>query len=349
MTEASVRPIRAAAFIWPRGFAEDRHYKALRQSVLEDIDGLILNLPDFTAEPFLGRATVRVRRPTLSELKCIAANRLIHVGKSYLCIEVTSVDYDLAHLKPVMSDGTELTADERENAILHYLQWTLQDFLNKFLTLINICYFGCLNCVFKISYIGRRRFDVGGSCETNIANAYLENEFIKKPVKIEIDPLEALEWSKGCKGFWSGVAESSVEKSIACLTHSFSVSERRNDPFSDLLWSLAGLEALFCDSESGISHQIKKRAPLLVDRFLFSGLDRRISKGYNFRSRLFHGDIPIRSRLISDDFDNYDTHYEYQAEEHSSFFLLLLTCSIVSCIRSTRHEISFKETIFSLH
>jgi hypothetical protein len=110
------------------------------------------------------------------------------------------------------------------------------------------------------------------------------------------------------------------------------------------MWSLSGLEALYCNNESSIKYQIRNRAPMIVERYAIEDIDKNISKGYDFRSRLFHGDVKIRNPLIDEDGDRMDQkHHEAQADKYADFFCLLLTCSICAAIEERSQEIFFKE------
>jgi len=162
----------------------------------------------------------------------------------------------------------------------------------------------------------------------------------------DIFPLRALEWSKSLNGFWNGMADTPVEKAVSCLMHAFDRPSNRQDTYSVMLWSLAGLEALLCDSSSSILYQIRRRAPLLGNAFNFKNLDNLISKGYNFRSRLFHGNVRIRNPIVEDD-NMYDlkTYYESDADKYANFFLTLLSCALISCLQQGRLDIHFNEML----
>jgi hypothetical protein len=177
-----------------------------------------------------------------------------------------------------------------------------------------------------------------------LIGAISDNDFITSFPSPKIDPIIALVWSSKSKGYWSGHAETRVQRAISCLTRSFSGRTNRINGYSTLLWSLAGLEALFCDSSSSVLYQIRRRAPLLNSEFDRNELDKHIKSGYNFRSRLFHGDVQIRSLIAEDDeFD--DKHHEIESEKYSDFFALLLSRCISFCIEKSIQEVTFREAV----
>jgi hypothetical protein len=175
-------------------------------------------------------------------------------------------------------------------------------------------------------------------------HAYCENEFFDKSTELTSENDDVLNWSLNVGGYWDGLARTNVSKALACLTHCFEGFGGKPDPYANLLWSLAGLEALLCDSSSSTMYQIRRRAPLIVKSFQFRDLDKSISRGYNFRSRLFHGDVLMRNKFLESDPDQDDDH-DLDTERYGMFFTSLLNCALLECIETQATEVVFSETI----
>lgn len=213
------------------------------------------------------------------------------------------------------------------------------------IALWNACYFGCLNAVHMMTYVDDNLVSSGFGASSRILGAFTENDLWGQIDAPHITPIAALEWSLRCQGFWSGRAQSRVEKAVACLTHCFEGPFRGRDSYSTLLWSLAGLEALFCDSEAGITYQIRRRAPLLLSDYPIQNLDKMLVKGYGFRSRLFHGDVKMVSALRFGEDLSEENDYESEAETYADFFLSVLCCSIRTCIERDSTEVAFSDGV----
>jgi len=271
------------------------------------------------------------------------------IGKAegLLGLQMICEDCDLTSLGAQITsgDGKPVPAEDRIWMARIFFAEEIQGWFRAMNAIWNTCYFGCLNAVHMMTYVDDDLVcsDIGAS--SRILGAFTENNFLDVLESSDIAPSTVLEWSLRCRGFWNGSAQSRVEKAVACLTHCFEAASGRQDTYSTLMWSLAGLEALFCDSEAGITYQIRRRAPLLLSDYPIRNLDKMLVKGYAFRSRLFHGDVRMVSAFRRDEYPSDDNGYELEAEKYADFFLAILCCSIRACIERGSTEVTFSDGV----
>lgn len=341
------RKATASSFILPRRWVEEEKYLNHRQAVLNSLDGLEIDAKEFFPDSFVGRCIFSVRNPTPDEVSFIERRAMRGGLMGTIAIDLISSDFSLDDIADniIAANERELTDDQLSDFSIFAAGDSLSSILNGCLSIWNICYFGCLNSVYHIAVVNDEVVDFGDRCEFRTLGALTEKTAFADVINIRITPTEALEWSKACSGYWQGNAETRIQRATACLLRTFSNRSKNTDTYSTLMWSLAGLEALYCNNESSIKYQIRNRAPLLVARYKIRDLDKHISRGYDFRSRLFHGDVKIKSPIAHDDDDyNDDRHHELQADQYADFFCLLLTCSVSAAIEEKSQEVFFNQT-----
>jgi hypothetical protein len=101
---------------------------------------------------------------------------------------------------------------------------------------------------------------------------------------------------------------------------------------SNLVWALAGIEALLVEGgRSSVGQLREKLRALFVGKIDFPWLSKMIADSYNFRSRMIHGDRQIRSFFRSDEEESkkrFDE--EYYSELFAIGMLVLLLRFVIS-------------------
>jgi hypothetical protein len=336
-----------SAFVLPRPWAEHRAYVDHRQNVLKLLNGIKIDGKQFDPESRIGQCSFSIRKPSSDEIVFLESKVMRAGVKNSIVVDLISDDFSIQKTaEDIRSINSQtLDAEDVPQFAKYAIGNELSSILNGCISIWNICYSGCLNSIWHIAVVDGEIVDFGDRCEFRTLWALTDNHEIADLLNVKISPIEALEWSIGCSGFWRGQAETRIQRATACLMRTFSNRTAGMDTYGTLMWSLAGLEALYCNNESSIKYQIRNRAPLVVERYRIKDLDKNISKGYDFRSRLFHGDIPIRSPLADYDDDYQDKrHHRRQADEYANFFCLLLTCSVTAAIEEKSQDIFFNET-----
>lgn len=292
----------------------------------------------------IGEAKILVREGNIDEIEYLQARSGREWIKSFIAIDLISSDFDIEIVAASVrsGDGAEVSREERLDLARYGFSNEAGRFLNAIIDLWNVCYYGCLNSIYIIEKFDGDIVNVEDGPRSRVHSVFDIFSPIEGKFEAEMEPETVIEWSKHCKGFWAGYAETRVQRAMACLSRITS-EKHGNSIYNALLWALAGLEALFCDNESSITYQIRRRAPLLLEKYEIANLDKQISKGYNFRSRLFHGDIKISSPHADEINDDDDLH-DLKADEYSDFFCLLLNCSILRCMEMDAQNVLFSES-----
>jgi hypothetical protein len=150
----------------------------------------------------------------------------------------------------------------------------------------------------------------------------------------KIDFSKLWRWMETKSGFLSGNPESPFERALCSLSQVF----RRafmDRPSLDLAWLLSALEALFADSNQGVSNQIADKWRIIANGDIDKKQLRKIvSKVYNYRSRLLHGDIAVPS-LVNNSQEVIEKSHE-EMQEYKEFALIMILVSLRQCfLRNT--------------
>jgi hypothetical protein len=151
---------------------------------------------------------------------------------------------------------------------------------------------------------------------------------------------EVFDWYRSLSGTINGHSDSPASRAACAFSYLFHPDVARR-AMMDLIWSLAGIEALL-----GEADQSRR---LITDKLLLlfpSGqtndapLRKLVRELYDFRSRMLHGNRNISARRIEYSDDDL-THKKYvlEEEEATDFAILLLSQLLLHCYRTGLREI----------
>jgi len=131
-----------------------------------------------------------------------------------------------------------------------------------------------------------------------------------------VTPSEAIDWVFKSNGIFDGYSNSPASRSLNFFTRLF-VEQERVDELSDLVWAVAGIEAILVEGgRSSLGQLREKLAAIFRDRADTKWLSKWISDVYSFRSRMLHGDRQIKSAFRADE----DVDSRFQEEYDSRLF-----------------------------
>lgn len=114
-------------------------------------------------------------------------------------------------------------------------------------------------------------------------------------------------------------SKTSAGRAIHAFSHLFSNLSENDSSF--LFWSVLGIESILAKGTKDIAYQIKQKAILLLGEP--KEFKKKISKLYEYRSRLIHGDFNFPPKY-SNDFDNFEVEYwDFLAFSNSILLALL--------------------------
>jgi hypothetical protein len=160
-------------------------------------------------------------------------------------------------------------------------------------------------------------------------------------IHLELDTV--LNWTFAQNGIFDGYSDTPASRALNYFTRLF-VSNFRNDELSDLVWALAGIEAILVEGgRSSIGQLREKLGAIFAGKIDPLWLTRMLADSYNFRSRMIHGDRQIRSFFRRDE---EESKKRVDEEDHSHLFaagmLVLLLRFVIS---KDMAELHF-ETVF---
>jgi hypothetical protein len=161
-------------------------------------------------------------------------------------------------------------------------------------------------------------------------------------IDLELD--NVINWTFAQNGIFDGYSDTPVSRALNYFARLF-VSNFRNDELSDLVWALAGIEALLVEGgRSSIGQLREKLGAIFAGKIDLLWLTRMIADSYNFRSRMIHGDRQIRSFFRRDE---EESKKRLDEEDQSHLFavgmlVLLLRFVISKDMTELRFETVFK-------
>ena len=121
---------------------------------------------------------------------------------------------------------------------------------------------------------------------------FLREKTVFPAIDLELDTV--IDWTFAQNGIFDGYSDTPASRALNYFTRLF-VANFRNDELSDLVWALAGIEALLVEGGRSSIGQLREKLAAIFGKIDLLWLTRMITDLYNFRSRMIHGDRQIRS------------------------------------------------------
>lgn len=149
--------------------------------------------------------------------------------------------------------------------------------------------------------------------------AYEHSRKIKWPNLQSIELNKTIDWFTNNGISLELKSTNSAGRAINAFSHLFGDLSEKDSSF--LFWSVLGIESILARGTKDISHQIKQKANLLLGEP--NEFKKKITKLYEYRSRLIHGDFNFPPKYSSD-FDNFEEEYwDYLAFSNSILIALI--------------------------
>jgi hypothetical protein len=128
---------------------------------------------------------------------------------------------------------------------------------------------------------------------------------------------DVIEWVFKSNGIFNGYSDTPGSRSLNLFSRLFA-EDFYEDELSELVWAVAGIEALLVEGgRSSVGQLREKLSAIFRDRVDQAWLNKWITDVYNYRSRMVHGDRQVKSAFRSKDDDTASRFYE---EYHSILF-----------------------------
>ncbi|RWD67255.1 HEPN domain-containing protein [Mesorhizobium sp.] len=233
-------------------------------------------------------------------------------------------------LKRSDESETPYDDDELKSIWISIIPSLLDLDIQTFLLSLSLAFPGGINTIKNVWLVDGRRHHHSSSYVSVINESVdymVENGF---PPEHRIEPDIAVNWVRSQNGIFFGRSDTPASRALNYFTRLF-VRTFRNDEISDLVWSVAALEALLVDAGRSSIGQIKSKLEAL-----FKAHERRdwllqsIEQMYSFRSKMIHGNRQIRSAFRDDEEDDTNRHSEeYDSLRFATGMLIILLQRLV--------------------
>lgn len=346
MTMAKEQRATAVAFV-PRHAFEPEGLRVARSKALEKLDGLRTDMCKTSENPLFGSCEWRVRSPSSAEKKSIAEIEDRPVFCDWKCLELSSVDFEYEDLisQCTTHNGDPLPIDEAESMVRHVLASEIVKVLDGAISIFSIPTFSSVYSSFTIGRFEDDEFYRSSGCRSSLSFTKFDKSIEFPEYLPDFNPTKLLKWSFERSGVWIGRSSTNIERSLSYFMRSFTYNLHSSNRFETLLWVVAGIEALCCDSPKGQLYQIRKRLPTLVGNYDSDKFLSMISKAYDFRSRLFHGQVNVYSPYSDAIDDRSKGDFEDGIDINAGLLAFLLNCALSDLMTQGASEVLFNESI----
>lgn len=315
-------------------------FETSSKDLFSALDGRRFNVSDYVENSALGVVSCKLRPLRAEEVR---RNGRGFASTSHICIEFTleSEDKDGA-LNSIAKNNPGFSDDKVSDLYNWHIGLALENFCENILFLSSFAYGCILSTEASRTTVGREVLSHGATSLSAMDHDESCYDFLSGVLTPPSDLDAVLIWSRCCGGIWDGAAMTNVEKAMMFLSHAM---ERKTgvDSIANIVWLTAGLEALACDNSNSIAVQLQRRLPLICRGAPFNDIRKFIREAYDFRSRLFHGDIAIHSRFNENDVDWSDRRYDARMEHFGLGLRVLLLSALWNCVSANGAKIDYIE------
>lgn len=218
------------------------------------------------------------------------------------------------------------------------IPYFVNDYLMRLSLLINLSYSTNVDFLPGVIYSDSNKFL--GSTELIVCSTMLAYEHavkIKWPTIKNLTLLNTINWFHKFEIHPDYRSRNNAHRAINAFSHLLGDLETKES--SDLFWVMLGIESLLAEGAQNITHQIKEKSIIILGKPV--EYTKKLSKLYDYRSRLVHGEFDIYPKFFSD-YESYDKEYFDYLEFASSILLALIRELIASEKTKFEFELTLK-------
>lgn len=315
-------------------FAASGWYRSLEEHALNYLADRIIYPAEFLEKPLIRSVRCCVRPMTDDEIASLGVYPTI---AQFSMIEFVADELFEDHISELPDPEDDRIS--RDELIELWLDVELSEFATVYLFVVSLSTFGAFEphqaSSPLVSGTTGHRF-VGLRLYGDLSN------FWKAPPTCGLDIDAILRWSRECGGLWKGKARTNIEKGVCFLSYALHADEAKSS-VSRLLWSIAALEAIAAQSSAGVRNSLTRRIPPLVKKLGLKNATKLIGAIYDFRSRVFHGDVALHNPIS--DPDGFEVKGpEGRMHEFGLISSLMVLAIIWECVERGAYEIRFDES-----
>jgi len=281
------------------------------------LDVLIEDIEDESQWPSIGQKILKGKSSRVRTVFCFSAH----------CELLPNKIQD-----PTFSDGELMRL--RASIIVSGLIQAISDIM----TLVHIAKPGCIQVDTGIALLNGELSDTVRGFHSTGIDAVLVAKKVGWPQINVLTIKEVLIWAHKVQGFRDGHAQTRLGRALGALTYLIN-PDVLDDETMDIMWTMLGLEALYCSSNSELSKQLKEKTEIYLGER--TEHKKKLETAYNFRSRFAHGDMDFP--LSYSPWDGAEIYERFMSEsfEAQSFALATLLATLQKMCREDRYSLDF--------
>jgi hypothetical protein len=178
-----------------------------------------------------------------------------------------------------------------------FLDLTIQTYLLSLM----IAFSGAVQTIANVWLIDGKRHHFSSTYRSSVHESI---EFLVEngvEPRVDIVPEKAVDWTFSKNGIFDGYSDTPAARSLNYFTRLF-VREFRDDELSDLVWAVAGIEALLVEGGRSSIGQLKEKLRAVFEmNSKLAWILNMTEEMYNYRSKMIHGNRQIKSEFRSDE------------------------------------------------
>ena len=162
------------------------------------------------------------------------------------------------------------------------------------------------------------------------------------PQVLELELEKVWKWLNSFDFFHESMGEDRIGRAIAAITYLLkdNFSEAAKAINLDMIWMLVGLEALYGRGRNDLQRQLIEKSKVFLGNSM--NINKQMSRAYDLRSRIIHGDIDIPfSYCIEEEEDKYK-HLLSKLDDAYHTVLSLLIATIQKLIIEEKVNLEFE-------
>jgi hypothetical protein len=256
--------------------------------------------------------------------------------------------YSQKRSKIIVLDITEdISSDEIKELFVETLVEEISFLISKIFLIVNLAkpgVFTLSNSIIlsnnqlkaKLPRISSELFDT----------AYNSAEEFKWPNLSGIPIVKAWDWANKIEGFTRGVSLSRTGRALAALSYIIVYPSSYEQGYTEIIWPIIGLEALYAKSSIGTKLQILEKSEVFLGK---RGVHKKkFGLIYDFRSRFLHGDIDFNYSFVEPDSHFRSEEFMYESIEAHNIATSILLATLQKMILLDIHDLEFTYILNSI-
>lgn len=230
--------------------------------------------------------------------------------------------------------NTENTNDLDNLDDLEYLEYLVNEYLTRLNFLINLSYATNVDFLYGVIYSNSNKY-IG---KTNIIvstnmYAYEHSRKINWPKIDSVRLIETISWFYKFKIHPNNRSENNLHRAINAFSNLYGGLKKERS--ADLFWVMLGIESLLVEGNQNITSQFKDKSIIILGKP--NEYKRKLTKLYEYRSKLIHGSFNIYPKYYSN-YHDFDDEYS----EYLDFAVSILIALMRKLIKKQKSQFEFE-------